>query len=505
MHLDRSAGVLLHVTSLPGAFGVGDLGPGARRFVDFLEQAGQQVWQMLPLGPTVQGHSPYSCYSAFAGNPLLISLDDLLDAGWLSSDELTQLQQRSRATDPAVSDYAQASLVTHQALQWAFDRFLQQARCEQFDEFESFCTERKWWLDDFALFVACMTHFKTANWPRWDADLVHRDPVAVARWKERLAKQVEYHQFVQYLFQTQWSALRDYALRRGVKLFGDMPIFVAHGSADVWAHQRLFCLRADGQPKSVAGVPPDYFSKTGQLWGNPQYDWHTLQKTGYQWWIQRLRAALDAFDLMRIDHFRGFEAYWEVDAAAHTAATGRWVAGPGAAPFEAAQKILGELPIVAEDLGLITQPVHDLRDQLGFPGMRVLQFGFGSDEDDYHQPQQYPEHSVAYTGTHDNSTVVGWFQQRKWKHEEPDPLQQALAECNADDPLHWQLISMVYASASRLAMVPMQDLLGLDDRARLNFPGRAAGNWRWRCTEHQLSPDLAARLRELTFKNGRCT
>jgi len=334
--------------------------------------------------------------------------------------------------------------------------------------------------------------------------LVRRDPVALSQWRDRLAKQIEYEQFVQFVFRSQWNRLRDYALAHQVQFFGDMPIFVAHGSSDVWAHQRIFWLEPNGLPKFVAGVPPDYFSRTGQLWGNPLYNWETLAKTNYAWWTQRFRNAFELYDLLRIDHFRGFEAYWEVPASAKTAISGRWAPGPGAAPFRAARQELGNLPIVAEDLGMITEAVHALRDELDFPGMRVLQFGFDDEQDTFHRPESYPLHSAAYTGTHDNSTIVGWYLERQ-RSEREDILDRYLQDpTQSGMPIHWQLISMVLRSRADLAIIPLQDILGLDDRARMNVPGQAEGNWNWRFRAEALHPDIIDRLRIISVASDRC-
>ncbi len=498
---ERAAGVLLHITSLPSDFGVGDLGQNALSFVDFLQASGQRIWQILPLGPTTLGDSPYSCYSAFAGNPLLICPRLLVRQGLLSESELAPFVGSQAAAQ--LADYGAARRCKSQLLERAFQNFLSCTKCEQFDEFESFCTQQKWWLDDFALFSALMKHFQTDEWCRWEPALVLRDRATLAVWREKLAKQIEYEQFVQFVFRQQWNGLKNYAAAKGIKLFGDMPIFVAHGSSDVWANQQLFWLEANGKSKLVAGVPPDYFSETGQLWGNPLYNWDALAATNYQWWTQRFRNAFELYDILRIDHFRGFEAYWEIPATAKTAITGRWAPGPGAAPFRAAERVLGELPIVAEDLGMITDAVHELRDDLEFPGMRVLQFGFDAENDTFHRPESFPLHSAAYTGTHDNSTIMGWYLDRK-KSKSEDILDRYLQDpAQSGMPIHWQLISMILRSRSELAIVPLQDILGLDDRARMNIPGKADGNWLWRFRGQDLTLDIADRLRVITLAGDR--
>lgn len=512
----RSAGVLLHVTSLPGEFGVGDLGVGAREFVDFLKRSGQSVWQVLPLGPTLHGDSPYSCYSAFAGSATLIDLATLEHQGLLSSEHMVRLRQQSAsrgALNEKVGpengsttercDYALAHEIKAAGLKLAFESFRNKSACAEFDEFETFCTTQKWWLDSYALFTALMKHFGTDDWTSWGEGLSKRDPQALGEWKQKLEREFEFEQFVQFLFFQQWLALRQYANEQGVLLFGDMPIFVAHGSADVWANQSIFCLREDGKPDVVAGVPPDYFSKTGQLWGNPLYNWTALEKSQYQWWIQRFRSAFELFDLLRIDHFRGFEAYWEVPASAKTAVAGRWVPGPRVGPFAAARAALGDLPIVAEDLGLITDEVHHLRDELHFPGMRVLQFGFDNEHDYYHRPSSFPVNSVGYTGTHDNSTIMGWYESRKSHAVAGRLLQKCFERLPAELPIHWRLISMVYGSDSYLVIAPLQDILGLDDRSRMNIPGEPTGNWGWRYSPAALTSDVANQLKQITVASRR--
>jgi len=499
----RSAGVLLHITSLPGPYGVGDLGESAYRFVDFLAEAGQQIWQLLPLGPSIQCDSPYSSYSAFAGNPLLISPSELVAEGYLAQSDLESI---SELPSQVAADYVSASQLKIRILDTAFERFRLSQACEEIDEYEAFCTKQQWWLRDFALFSALIQHYGNDGWLCWDKGLVHRDRETLAQWRQILAPQIEREQFVQFLFFRQWKKLKEYANCRNIRLFGDMPIFVSRGSADVWANQNLFSLDSDGQPTAVAGVPPDYFSESGQLWGNPLYRWDRIQETGYRWWIQRFRMAFELYDMLRIDHFRGFEAYWEVPAGSPTAKTGKWVPGPGAALFETARKQLGELAIVAEDLGMITKEVHAIRDSLGFPGMRVLQFGFDSPADGYHRPENYPANSVAYTGTHDNDTVVGWYRERKLNSRQSgkrDLLERYLSADTQESTLHWQCMAMVMNSASHTAIVPMQDVLGLGNEARMNLPGTAHGNWRWRLLPEQLNEAVASQLRVLTEHSRR--
>jgi 4-alpha-glucanotransferase len=499
----RSSGILLHVTSLPSEFGIGDMGQGAFRFVDFLVEAGQQIWQMLPLSPTIQCNSPYSSYSAFAGNPLLISPTKLVQDGFLLASDLQELGQ---LPCQAQVDFEGAAALKQSMLGKAYERFRVSQVCEAFDDFEAYCTTQQWWLNDFALFASLIRQFGNDNWVTWDSGLVQRRPDALAHWRKALERDIEREQFTQYLFSLQWQNLKDYANSRGVRLFGDMPIFVSHGSADVWANQQLFSLDENGQRTVVAGVPPDYFSETGQLWGNPLYRWERLAETNYRWWVQRIRSAFEMYDMLRIDHFRGFEAYWEVAASATTAVNGRWVKGPGAKLFDAIRQQLGELAIVAEDLGLITDEVHQLRDQFEFPGMRVLQFGFDSEKDTFHRPEFFPTNSVAYTGTHDNDTIMGWYQARqqaKIQSNQRDLLDKYLSADTEASSVHWQLINMVMGSASHTAIVPMQDVLGLGNESRMNVPGLAQGNWGWRLQAEQLNEYFAKSMRELTDHSGR--
>ncbi|MEM6778653.1 MAG: 4-alpha-glucanotransferase [Planctomycetota bacterium] len=495
MPAPRSSGVLCHITSLPGRFPVGDLGPAATEMVDWLVSAGQSIWQILPLGPPAQANSPYSAYSAFAGNPLLISPERLVEEGWIEGSDLPS----EPALPNAHVDFEAAAAQKERLLQLAFDRWTDRGRTQDGDAYAEFETTHAW-LHDFATFEAIMLDRGQAAWTRWPIPLVLRESHALASERERLAHEIAYSKFKQFLFDEQWFSLKQYANERGVRLYGDMPIFVAHESADVWADQSLFALDAHGNAKLVAGVPPDYFSKTGQRWGNPQYRWDRMAETGYQWWVDRFERALQQYDLLRVDHFRGFEAYWEIPGKAPTAVDGRWRDGPGAAPFEAAAAKLGPLPLIAEDLGLITDGVHRLRDHLGFPGMRVLQFGFDDPNDDFHRPNAYTEHSVAYTGTHDNDTTMGWYHGRNRRISDDDLLSPIVT---SEVDIHWQLISAVMGSRSSMTVVPIQDCLGLGNDARMNVPGKAIGNWSWRLQPGQLTAEVAGRLKAVTFETDR--
>ena len=494
----RSSGVLLHPTSLPGRFGIGDLGAVALAFVDTLAAAGQRLWQVLPLGPTGYGDSPYQCFSAFAGNPLLVSLDLLIEQGLLTEPEACK---EFDFTDGAV-DFP--SVIAHRQVLWAkvLDRFDDGRACEC-DRFERFCRSQAAWLDDFALFMAIKAAHGHVAWTMWEPDIAHRDPAAVERWSARCTRDIRQHKLMQFLFFEQWRHVREACQARDVAIMGDLPIFVAHDSADVWARRELFRLDADGRPAVVAGVPPDYFSATGQLWGNPHYRWDALERTGYAWWVERFRALLGLVDRVRIDHFRGFEASWEVPRDATTAVQGEWVKGPGAALFESVRSGLGRerLPFVAENLGVITPEVESLRARFGFPGMAILQFAFGTDPQapDF-KPHNFPRNRVVYTGTHDNDTTMGWWtggvgHSTRSSVDIANEREYARSYLDIDGPdVHWDFIRAVLASVADTAIVPAQDLLGLGSDARMNRPGAIAGNWRWRLRPGQLTREVAQRL-----------
>jgi 4-alpha-glucanotransferase len=502
----RAAGILLHPTSLPGPYGIGELGADATAFLDFLHESGQSVWQVLPLGPTGFGDSPYQCFSAFAGNPLLVSLDRLCDEGLVPGADL-----RKRPDFPEREvDFGPVIEFKGPLLARAFAAFERKARPARRADLEAFVAGHAAWLGDFALFMALKRAYRGAAWNSWDRDLVNRDEAALARARRELAREVREVEFEQWIFFEQWSEVRRQAHARGIRILGDIPIFVAHDSADVWANPPIFHLAADGRPSFQAGVPPDYFSATGQLWGNPLYRWDALARAGYAWWIDRFRAVLALVDWVRLDHFRGFEAFWEVAGDAETAVDGRWVKGPGAAFFEALRGALGELPIVAEDLGVITPEVEALRDSFSFPGMAILQFAFGSDAhaNDF-LPHSYPKNKVAYTGTHDNDTVVGWWRggvgdSTRTAAEVERERERALIYCGGDgSAIHWDFIRTLFVSVADTAIVPLQDVLGAGGEARMNLPGRPGGNWRWRFSASDLTPAIRRRLRAITEASGR--
>jgi 4-alpha-glucanotransferase len=489
MRLPRASGILLHPTSLPGPHGCGDLGAEAYRFVDWLVQAGQALWQMLPLGVIGAGNSPYASPSAFAGNPLLIDLHELHARGWLAEAEL--------AADAALPDdrvdFAATVSFRMRRLQAAASAFFAAADGEARAEYDAFVAAHAGWLEDFALFMALSEAHDGAEWTAWPGALVHRDPQALRRAQAEHAERVAFWRFGQWCFYRQWAALRRYANGRGVRLVGDAPIFVGAHSADVWANQQLFELDADGRPTVVAGVPPDYFSATGQRWGNPLYRWDAHAADGFGWWLRRLRGIFELVDLVRIDHFRGFAGYWEIPAAEPTAIHGRWRPGPGEALFEAVWAGLGRVPIVAEDLGLITPDVTALRQRFQLPGMRVLQFAFGGDATNPFLPHHHSPDSVVYPGTHDNDTCVGW-----WAGAAPHEREFAAAylRCDGDD-IAAAMVRAALGSVADTAIVALQDVLALDGRARMNFPGQGEGWWEWRLGPAQLEPACAPRLAAL--------
>ncbi|MFC1600751.1 4-alpha-glucanotransferase [Candidatus Sumerlaeota bacterium] len=494
MQLPRSCGILLHPTCLPGKYGIGEIGGEARRFVDFLAAAGQGMWQLCPLGPTGFGDSPYQCFSAFAGNPLLIELDELAELGLLG-DELTRVP----AFPPDRVVYGPLIEWKNKVLSRAFETFHKAQKTKSSDslpaladEFECWRQENGAWLDEFALFMALKDEHGGAPWPAWSEELRGRDAAALEAARQRLSHSIERHAFCQFLFFRQWHALKKYANASGVSIIGDVPIFVAHDSADAWANQELFHLDARGRPTVVAGVPPDFFSATGQRWGNPLFRWRVMARDGYAWWIERLRTVLGLVDLVRVDHFRGFEAYWQVPAKEPDAVKGRWVKGPGQKFFRATQKALGTLPIIAEDLGVITPEVEKLRDQFNFPGMKILQFAFGDGADHEYLPHNFSRNCVVYTGTHDNDTTLGWYGSATEK--ERAHVRRLLWVDGSN--IVWDLIHAAYSSVADLAIIPLQDVLGLGAEARMNFPGRPHGNWTWRCLPEQLTDELARVLLE---------
>jgi len=494
MRFPRSSGSLLHPTSLPGPYGIGDLGAEALRFVDWLSLSGQQVWQVLPLGPTGYGDSPYQCFSAFAGNPYLVSPDRLVEDGLLSATEAAA----HPVFPDSVVDYGPVISWKQALLARAASAFVANPSHPLQAEFSAWCRAQSW-LEDYALFMALKDAHGGASWDTWPKALRAREPKALADAKANLASGLHAHQFAQWCFDRQWQSVREYAHSRGIELLGDAPIFVSYDSADVWVRPDLFHLDAAGRPTVVAGVPPDYFSETGQLWGNPLYHWDQLAKEDFAWWAERLRAALRQVDRIRLDHFIGFTRYWEIPAGAPDARHGQWRKGPGPALFEALERRLGKLPLVAEDLGEISAEVVALRDRFEFPGMRILQFGFTGPENPF-LPHQHVPNALVYSGTHDNDTALGWWETAP--EVERDFARRYLGVDGHD--FAWDLIRAGMMSVADGFIAPIPDLLSLGGEARMNLPGRAAGNWGWRLASGALTPELAARWRALAVLYSRC-
>jgi len=490
MKFERASGILLHPTSLPGPYGIGDLGPQAYRWVEFLAGAGCKLWQVLPLGPTGYGDSPYQSFSAFAGNPYLVSPEFLLERGLLHQDDLMDMPQ----WDAGCIDFGALFQWKPALLNKAYDRFAHSASEDVRNDFRSFCEAHAAWLDDFALFMALKDAHDGRPWTEWNELLRKRDTQALADARQKYSLQIIHHSFRQWLFFRQWESLRNFAHSKGIKIIGDAPIFVAMDSSDVWAHPDLFFLDESGKPTVVAGVPPDYFSRTGQLWGNPLYRWDVHKYTGYKWWISRFKAIFELVDVVRLDHFRGFAGYWEVPGNASTAEHGRWVPGPGADFFHTVRNALGDLPIIAEDLGEITPDVVELRDSFNLPGMKIYQFGFSGPDNPF-LPHHYTENCVVYTGTHDNDTMRGWYETAP-EHERHFALRYMGVDGQnfvADS------IRAIWASVAGFALAPLQDFLNQDMRARMNFPGKLGGNWVWRMSHDALREDLQNRIRELNY------
>ena len=494
MLFPRAAGILLHPTSFPSRGGIGDFGPAAYRFLDFLASARQGVWQVLPLGTLGYGNSPYSSTSAFAGNPLLISLERLAERGWIEWAKLDGLEAGSGSVE-----YEQVFARKMPLLFDAARNFLRSGSADALRRFVGFRTENAWWLDDFVLFDALRAQQKLASWNQWPRDLAHREPAALDNARQQLAADIQIRSALQFAFYEQWRALRRYCAERAIRIVGDVAIFMNHDSADVWTHQELFRLNQNLEPGVVAGVPPDFFSKTGQRWGNPLYRWDVMKERGYQWWIQRLRWATQNCDYIRLDHFRGFDQFWEIPASDATAVNGRWVDGPRDDLFLKLGEALGGLPFFAEDLGYITPEVHALRERLQMPGMAVLQFGFGDEGAHIYLPHRAMG-KIIYTGTHDNDTVAGWWHSGATENERRN-AEAYVGRC--DDGIHWAFIRAAQCSPASLSIVPLQDALGLGSEARMNTPSLHGGNWRWRFDQDRLTSELAGKLAHLAEVSDR--
>ncbi|HEY0797481.1 MAG TPA: 4-alpha-glucanotransferase [Acidisarcina sp.] len=489
MPLERSSGLLLHITSLPSYGGIGDMGPAAYGFADFLAAAKQRLWQVLPLGPTGYGNSPYAALSAFAGNPLLISLETLSDWGWIAEQRIADL--------PGRSGNVQFTRVAETKMPLIFEaarNFVQHPRREQWAEFEEYRNLNASWLEDYAFYSVLRRKFDGASWNQWPAPIARRSAAALDRVRSEEREALVIEEVIQFAFDEQWRNLRDYCAQRDIKFIGDVAIFVNYDSADVWTHPENFVLDDDLKPVSVSGVPPDYFSATGQRWGNPLYDWEALEKRGFDWWVARIRRSRALYDVIRLDHFRGFEAYWSIPAADETAINGKWVKAPGAALFSRLREELGDLPFIAEDLGLITPEVDALREHFKLPGMRILQFGFSDRGAHNYLPHRYVNNTVVYTGTHDNDTTLGWWQ-----------TASAAEKTAVEDYVHvgeegvvWPLIRLAETSVADTCLLPLQDVLELGSEGRMNTPASASDNWSWRCPEGVLTPELASRLAAIT-------
>jgi len=500
----RASGILLHPTSLPGPYGAGDFGPDAYRFVDWLASAEQTYWQVLPLGEVGPGNSPYMSSSAFGGNILLIDLAELASQGWLLEEELKSHPDfRTERIDFPLQRPFRMELLHRAARRFFANPKLGKGEISNLDSsnaaYAAFCLQEREWLDDYALFMTLKETMGDRVWCDWPAGLATRNSKALRLAEKVFAAEISFWKFCQWCFARQWMKLKRYANSHGVYIIGDVPIFVAYQSADVWSHPELFALDQAGRPTFVAGVPPDYFSNTGQLWGNPLYRWDVHDQTGYAWWIARMRHALKLFDLVRIDHFRGFASYWEIPADAATAVHGKWVPGPGAKLFDALLAALGDLPIIAEDLGLITPDVVELRDRFNLPGMRILQFAFGEDETHHFLPHHYVSNSVAYTGTHDNDTSRGWW-------ESATPKEKSFAQKylgSNGQQIQWDMIKSIFNSEANTVIVPMQDVIGLAGEHRMNFPGQPGGNWEWRFSWSDISLEHTELLTNMTSSSGR--
>ncbi|MFT9497853.1 4-alpha-glucanotransferase [Anaerosolibacter sp.] len=491
--IERSSGILMHITSLPSPYGIGTFGKEAYAFVDFLKKAGQNYWQLLPLGPTSFGDSPYQSFSSFAGNPYFIDLETLVEEGLL---EWEDIQNIDFGRDREKIDYGKLYMNRFSILKKAF--LLGREKFKQ--SLESFRLENSDWLEDYGLYMAVKVWFGMKSWKDWDEDIKLREEKALERYQKELANEIEYWMFLQYLFFKQWKKLKKYANDKGIRIIGDIPIYVAEDSADAWANSEIFFLDEKKNPVTIAGCPPDYFSEIGQLWGNPIYRWDLLEERNYDWWIERIRGNFRLYDILRIDHFRGLESFWEIPFGSKTAATGRWVKGPGMKLFRAVKEQLGNIDIIAEDLGHLTQEVIDFRKESEYPGMKVLQFAFDTREESDYLPHNYEKNCVVYTGTHDNDTIMGWMNTANKLDVEHAKEYLNLTE---DEGYHWGFLRGVWSSVGALAIAPMQDFLGLGSEHRMNIPSTIGGNWQWRVKKEDLTDGLAAKIYRFTKRYGR--
>lgn len=488
MEVRRSGGILLHPTSLPGEFGIGNFGPEANQFIDYLAEAGLTLWQILPLGPTGPGDSPYQSFSAFALNPLLINLCHFVNKGLITENDLAE----AKYINTGKVDYAFVTESRTKIFRQAFNAFIASAPAEDLAAFDSFSQRNSSWLEDFALFMATKDYFGGIAWHGWPESIRNRESTAMLNFGQMLSKEINYYRFLQFVVNCQWMEVKAYANEKGIKIIGDIPLYISFDSSDAWSNPEMFLLDKQQQPVLVAGVPPDFFSETGQLWGNPVYDWDYHLNTEFHWWVQRMEYNLELSDIIRIDHFRGLAAYWAVPYGAENAIDGEWLPAPGEALFTALTKKTAYLPVIAEDLGVITSDVDELRDKFGLPGMKILQFGFDKAESNPFLPHFYTPNSAVYTGTHDNDTVMGWY---NLLDEEDKRKFHDYTGCNCTE-VHWQMIRLAMASVSVYAVIPLQDVFGLGSEARLNIPGTPSGNWQWRFNEADLLPDYARKLKQ---------
>ena len=495
MKFERSCGTLVHPTSFPGPYGMGDLGGPARSFIDFLEETHQNIWQVLPLGPTGYGNSPYASYSAFAGNYYLISPDILVKKGLISQKEADEIN----LPNGTEAQYDKAFQLKRPLLNEAAKRFFNNSDKQAISEYEKFKEAHSYWLHDFCIFMALLETYEFRPWNQWDQDLAKRKKKALDKFRNENEELIQFHYWAQYEFFNQWYELKQYANDKNVRVVGDIPIFVDHNSADVWAHPEYFEVDASGDRQLVSGVPPDYFSATGQLWGNPLYKWKKLEKDDYSWWVERFRQMFEMYDAIRVDHFRGFDAYWEVSATEQTAINGRWVKGPGSKLFDTIKDKLGELPIIAEDLGVLTKDVVELRDKYNFPGMKILQFAFTDNAGNHFLPHNYIQNCVTYTGTHDNNTTIGWYNNAP---ENERDLARRYSRSDGSE-MNWELIRLGMFSVADQAIFPLQDFMGLDSEHRMNYPGTTEGNWKWRYTEEMLDKVDKNRIKGLIELSNR--
>lgn len=500
MKFRRESGILLHPTSLPSEYGIGELGSEAYGFVDFLADSRQKLWQILPLGPVGYGESPYQCFSAFAGNTLLISIEKLIEQGLLSHQDAGALPD----FDKRLVEFGRVKAFKYDLYRKAFLRFKAAGNDRGYGEFKR---ENSGWLEEFSLFMALKEHFGGIAWNLWDREIAFREPEAMKYYRKKLSEEIEYQSFLQYTFFSQWLELKAYANARGIKIIGDLPIFISYDSSDAWSRSSLFELDAAGNPTKVAGVPPDYFSETGQFWGNPHYKWSKMEKDGFAWWRDRFDLLLKVVDIVRIDHFRGFESYWEIPGEEKTAQRGQWVKAPGRKLFQTLKKYRRDMPIIAEDLGFITSEVEALKNEFGFPGMKILQFTFGRGSEERFLPHNYETNSVVYTGTHDNDTTVGWY--LKIRESDPEAVSELKRYFNIDgdiaaEDLCWLLIENAFKSKADMAIIPMQDVLCLGSDARMNIPSTIGGrNWAWRLEKGKLTQELREKLAGLSEQYGR--